>query len=81
MQLRDKIGKSSWLIQESIKDTVITNVTMAIKNGQIKFDMTQLQILLAVLSSSTEAGYQKAFKVFMREIDKALLDESAVSKK
>lgn len=75
MQLQDKIGKSSWMFQESIKDSVVTNVMTAIKTGQIKVEPNQLPTILAVLNSSTEAGYHKAFTVFMRQVTQAIADE------
>lgn len=82
MQPRDKIGKSSWMIQESIKDTVNTNVMMAVKAGQIKVETAQLPTLLALLNSSIEAGFGKAFNVFMREVTQVInTDQVSLKKK
>jgi len=81
MQPQDKIGKSSWMIQESIKDTVDQTVVAAVKGGQIKIDQTQLPVLLLVLHSAIEAGYGKAFKVFMREVADALATKEKPKKK
>lgn len=66
MQAGDKIGKSSWILLEGIKDSVTSNVYTAVKSGQLKIEANVLPTLLLILNSSMEEGYHKGFKTFMK---------------
>lgn len=66
MQAGDKIGKSSWILLEGIKDSVTNNIYTAVKSGQLKIEANVLPALLTILNSSMEEGYHKGFKTFMK---------------
>jgi hypothetical protein len=76
MHPRDKIGKSSWTLFETAKDAIATNITTAVRSGQLKVEADQIERLLAIINASADEGYHRGFKAFMKGVD-AGLDEAA----
>lgn len=74
MQPRDKISKSSWTMLEGIKDAISSNVTNAIRSGQLRIEAVQVEKLLAVINSSADEGYHRSHKMFMKTIEVCLAD-------
>ena len=74
MQPREKISKSSWMVIEGVKDSVSTNITTALRSGQIKVEAAQVPTLLALIAASIDEGYHKSHKTFMKTVDGALAD-------
>jgi len=72
MKPHDKISKSSWTLLEGAKDSVLTNVTNAVRSGQLKIESKQMTALLTVISTSIEEGYHKGHRTFMRNVDAEL---------
>lgn len=72
MEPRDKISKSSWMLAEGIKDSLLTNITQAIRGGQVKIETAQQQVLFALLVASVEEGYHKGQKNFLRSVDEVI---------
>lgn len=81
MQAGDKIGKSSWVLLEGIKDSVNNNVHTAVKSGQLKVDAKVLPLLLTLLNASMEEGYHKGYKTFMKAATVAIEQTQGVSVK
>ena len=74
MQPRDKIGKSSWTLHESVKDTVAANLVNAIRSGQLKIEAASVEKLLAIISASADEGYHKGHRIFMKGIETCLAE-------
>jgi hypothetical protein len=75
----DQISKAAWTLAEGIKDTVIANVTTAVRTS-LKMEASEVIKLLAILSPSVEEGYHRGSKVFERTVDSALLQLDGASK-
>ena len=69
MQPRDKINKSSWMLHESVKDAVATNVTNAIRSGQLKIEAASVEKLLAVINASADEGYHRGVRTFSNVVE------------
>lgn len=71
---RDKISKSSWMLHESVKDTVTTNLVNAIRSGQLKIEAASVEKLLIVVAASADEGYHKGHRIFLKGIDACLAE-------
>jgi hypothetical protein len=74
MQPREKINKSTWTLVEGVKDSVTTNITTAMRTGQLKIEAAQVPTLLALLAASIDEGYHKGNRTFMKTVDVALAE-------
>ena len=54
------------------KDSVIKNVTDALRDGKIKVETQSVDHLLKLIESSLDQGYHRGFNVFDREVGAAL---------
>jgi hypothetical protein len=72
MQPNDKIGKSSWNLHESVKDAVTINVTNAVRSGQLKIEMKELEKLLTFIGASADEGYHRGIRAFSKTVDNAI---------
>lgn len=79
MQPKDKIVKAAWNHFGGTKDSVVTNISNAVRNGQIKVEADSMNYLLQLINTSIEEGYHRGYNVFEREIDAALQEQSALS--
>lgn len=70
---KDKIEKASWMLLNAAKDAVTNNVTLAVRQKQLKIENDELAKLLMVIDASLQEGFQRSHKVFCREVDAALL--------
>jgi len=77
---RDKIGKAAWNLISSAKDSTITNVASAIKEGKLTVDSKQAQFLQELIQQSIDQGYHRAYKSFMREVDSTQVVQVTTSK-
>lgn len=71
---RQKIEKATRLFVDSIVDTLNTNVMSASQRSQLPLKGNDVQKALTLLTATVEEGYHKAFKVFMKEVDAALVE-------
>lgn len=78
---RDQISKASWMLVESIKDSVSSNIITASQAGQIDLKNLNLDRLLTIINASVEAGHQRATKAFLQEVDKAIASPPSPAKK
>jgi len=69
MQPRDKIGKTSWTLHESVKDTVAQNLVNAIRGGQLKIEAASVEKLLSLIAASADEGYHRGHKNFMNSVN------------
>ena len=69
---RDQISKATWMLVESIKDSVSSNIVTASQTGQIDLKNLNLDRLLTIVNASIEAGHQRATKAFLQEVDKVV---------
>ncbi len=72
MQPRDKIKKSTWVLHESIKDAVATNLTNAIRTGQLKVEAASVEKLLTLINASADEGYHRGAKALTNVVDSSL---------
>jgi len=68
----DQINKAVWMLFEGTKDTLMTNLTIASKRGQIAIDEASLQKLLLLAVSSIEEGFHKGHRTFTKLSEEAL---------
>jgi hypothetical protein len=69
---RDMLSKASWSLMEVIKDAATTNITTALRTGQINIDAKEVQKLLTVVSASVEEGYHRGFRSFTKTVEAAV---------
>lgn len=70
--VKEKISRSTWTLFQSAKDTLIANITKAVKDSQLKISQEELQKLLNLISSSADEGYHKGHKNFMVNLDNVI---------
>ncbi len=70
---RDMINKASFTLMEVMKDAVSSNLTTALRTGQLDIRSDQVQRLMTVLAASIEEGYHRGFKSFNKTLDAAIL--------
>lgn len=78
---RDQISKASWMLLESIKDSVTSNVIAATQSGQLDLKNINLERLLLIINASAEAGHQRAHKSFLQEVDRVVTTTTLTKKK
>ena len=78
MQPGDRINKSSWMLHENVKNTVVNNVVTAARNGQITIEPNVLERLLAIINMSADEGYHRGHRTFTRAVAEALSESSDV---
>lgn len=69
---RAQIEKASWLLVESIKDSLNTTVSLAVRAKQIDVAPDVLQKLLLVIGGAIDEGTRKGSRSFSRMVDEAL---------
>lgn len=69
---RDQISKASWVLLQSVKDKVASNVIAASQSGQIDTKNLNLERLLMIVNASVEEGFHRAHRSFLGEVDKTL---------
>lgn len=74
MHPRDKISKSSWTLLETIKDSVTTNLTNAVRGGQLKIEANQVALLLTLVGASADEGYHRGHRTFMKVVETAMVE-------
>lgn len=74
MQPKDKISKLAWQLFEGVKDVVQSDVTNAVRSGQLKVDMASLPTLLSLINSSIESGYHRGARTFEKSVSTVLVD-------
>jgi hypothetical protein len=81
---KEKIIKSVHGCFEATKDTLVRNVTSAVKDRKINIDPAALPQLLSLLSASVDDAFHKTYNVFNKELAAALQElsvEQATAKK
>ena len=61
---------------DGIKDAVVTNVTNAVRGGQLKIEAAQVERLLMLITQSADEGFHKAHKSFMKTVEASLVEAS-----
>ncbi len=79
MNERDKLGKAAWLLIGSAKDSAMTTIAAAVRDGRVKVDPTTLPFLIDLIGQSVEAGYHKAYNTFSRNVDEILRQREPVA--
>lgn len=77
----DRINKAAWTLAESIKDTLMANVSLAMRTNQLDIKHDQLAKLLAIVNVSVDEGFHKGSRVFGRVVDDATADVAGSTKK
>ena len=72
MNITDKINKAAWNLVESIRDTTTRSVVTLVTSKQIEIKPEDMQKLIAVISTTIEAGYQNGTRVFERTVNELL---------
>jgi hypothetical protein len=70
----EKIGRSVLSMVETIKDSASTKIVEAVSSGKITVDPKSMPALLALVSSTIDAGYQQAARVIDRDVSAALAE-------
>lgn len=74
MKPKDKISKLTWSTLEAVRDTVLKNVSDAVRQGQLNIDPKNTQALLTLVSLSIEEGYHKSARSFDRALEACLIE-------
>ena len=69
MQPRDKIGKAVWSICQTCKDVVSSNIVQAARDGQIKLDDTQQQLVVNLINASIDQAFHRSYNNFLKSVD------------
>lgn len=69
MNTKDKLQKCSWVLLESVKDALASNVVLAINNNLLKVDNSEMTNLLTLLNSSVEEGFFRAQNSYNKSVD------------
>ncbi len=69
---QDKIGKTSWTLHESVKDSISKTLVDAIRSSQLKIEAASVERLLAVIDAAADAGYHQGYKNFMKVVKSAV---------
>jgi hypothetical protein len=68
--MNDKLSKSVWQLFEAAKDTTKKNLVTAVTAGQLKVDENVLPVLLTLVNSSIDEGFNKGHKNFLASVTK-----------
>jgi len=79
MRLKDKISKASLDHFATARDTVLKNVTIAVQNGNVKMESSELPVLLNVIRNSLDEGYNGGHRVFERQVASMISKDLATS--
>jgi hypothetical protein len=74
---KDMLSKASWTLMEVMKDAATSNLTTALRTGQLDIKGDQVAKLMTIVGASLEEGYHKGFRSFTKVID-AATEESKV---
>ena len=69
---RDMLSKSSYSLMEVIKDATLTNLTTALRTGQLNIDGREVAKLMAIVGASIDEGYHKGFRSFSKTVEAAV---------
>ena len=72
MQPKEKISRAAYSIIEAAKDSAQSDITNAIRAGQIKVEAKSVPALLSLMAASIESGYHRAARTFDRTIESCL---------
>lgn len=72
MTKKDKISKLVWNNFNASKDTTTFNLMQAFQQKQLKVDEATLNVILQVVNSSIDEGFEKGHKTFLRALQKTL---------
>lgn len=75
---RDMLSKASWTLMEVMKDAASTNLTTALRTGQLNVDSREVAKLLTIVGASIEEGYHKGHKSFAKTVEAAINEVSVV---
>lgn len=68
MQPKDKISKAEWNHFQGACDSVVKNISAAIRDGKLKVDASSTQQLIGLITASLEQGFHAGSNVFSREV-------------
>lgn len=71
---RDKVSKAAWGLTISSSDATDSMLVQATRDGKLKLDREQLQVLRDLIKESIQIGYNRSYNVFMKEVDLAIED-------
>lgn len=75
---KDMLSKASWTLMEVMKDAATSNLTTALRTGQLDVKGDQVAKLMTIVGASLEEGYHKGFRSFTKVID-AAVEETRVT--
>lgn len=79
MLAKDKIVKASWNLLGSSKDSLLTNISNAVRSGAIKVEPESVERLLQLVNTSIDEGYHRGYNVYERELDSALASHASAT--
>jgi len=68
--MKNNLSKSVWQLFEAAKDTTKKNLVTAVTAGQLKVDEEVLPVLLTLVGSSLDEGFNKGHKNFLSSVEK-----------
>jgi hypothetical protein len=72
MNTVDKISRDAKLVVESVKDSLVKNLTTTVYNKQLDLNEHQLAEVVRLIELSTDEGYQRSLNVFQNTVKKYL---------
>ena len=72
MQPREKINRAAWNLLEGAKDVVQSNLVLAVRDGRIKVEASQMEALMKLIASSIDEGYHRANATFMKVVEQCI---------
>jgi hypothetical protein len=72
MNTVDKISRDAKLVVDSVKDSVVKNLTSTVYNKQLDLTENQLFEVVKLVEISVNEGYQRSLNVFQNTVKKYL---------
>ena len=72
MNTVDKISRDAKLVVDSVKDSVVKNLTTTVHNKKLDLTDRQLAEVVKLIELSVNEGYQRSLNVFQNTVKKYL---------
>jgi hypothetical protein len=73
------VDKIAWDMLGFVKETTKKNFVTAVSSGQLKLDREILPVILTLIDSSIDEGYNKSYKNFSNRMQKLNEDSTSTS--
>lgn len=72
MNKKDRVSKLVWDNFSASKDAASLNLMRAFQQKQLKVDEASLNLIIQIVNSSIDEGFEKGHRVFLKALQKVL---------